>query len=131
MEFFQGDVVYHKKTMCSYLILNECVIENRGIPAYAYSLLDNIVTTIWIRPKVEMEDGRFVLVTKTMPEMFSLLATRKALELEIKGIKVVKGTTVFIRAKRYLGIKGDRPTILKALTEHIEKCQADIMRTQI
>jgi hypothetical protein len=66
MRFKTGDVLRHLKTDRLYQVLlgpDVCCIEADRAPAYAYRLeMDATAAdpTVWIRPAVEMEDGRFV-----------------------------------------------------------------------
>lgn len=57
-EFKPQDVVEHYKGG-RYTILMLCKIEATGEPAYAYKGEDG---QVWIRPVVEMDDGRFTKV---------------------------------------------------------------------
>jgi hypothetical protein len=128
MKFYKGDVVLHKNGNEYKIISDTCVIEKDMVPAYAYSAGSDI---LWVRPKIEMEDGRFQLVIKSEVEMIILLRAKQALRLEVKGIKTRNKPSVYIQAKRMLNLKGDKQVVLAALEEYIDKCQVDRMRTQI
>lgn len=63
--FNKGDIAQHRKGGI-YVIIEtpeRCRIESENLPAYAYAPIDNTDGGIlWIRPKNEMEDGRFVKI---------------------------------------------------------------------
>lgn len=54
-------LVKHVKTGNNYLIDMHCVIEKGVVPAYAYSSILN-PSVKWVRPMLEMQDGRFELI---------------------------------------------------------------------
>lgn len=64
--FHPGDLLKHKKTGNIYVILDipaRVRIEATNTPAYMYRLEDaSEDDRVWVRPKDEMEDGRFDLV---------------------------------------------------------------------
>lgn len=62
-----------------------------------------------------------MIFTGNQIERARLLTLRKALELEIQGIKVIKGTTAYAVLKQH-GFKGSRKKILAEL---------DIIRKEI
>jgi hypothetical protein len=68
---FNGDqLIRHTKTGGIYQILftpAECLIETNCVPAYIYRLVDSPTAPVWVRPRDEMEDGRFVLVDEEEP----------------------------------------------------------------
>lgn len=60
MKFAKDDIVRHNKSGGVYVIDMHVVLERDQTPAYAYSLIyDRRI--VWVRPAVEMEDGRFTL----------------------------------------------------------------------
>lgn len=64
--FEQGDIVEHVATGGLYLITgtpDKVVIEATRAAAYTYRHLTESFV-VWVRPKTEMEDGRFVLYKK-------------------------------------------------------------------
>lgn len=61
-------IVKHVKTGNEYFIEMACLIEKDKIPAYAYSPVGKYAP-VWIRPKDEMEDGRFELVSRHYTEV--------------------------------------------------------------
>jgi hypothetical protein len=67
--FHTGQRVRHVRTGGVYAIIftpDECCIESSFLPAYAYRLVDNPKNgPVWIRSRVEMEDGRFEPVEET------------------------------------------------------------------
>ena len=58
--FREGDRVQHKNGQI-YEILGTCTIERSLTPAYLYAANDE---TAWVRPMVEMEDGRFTAISE-------------------------------------------------------------------
>lgn len=56
--FQPGQQVQHVKTGGYYKIICLAKIESTLADAYVYQALSN--QTFWIRPKTEMEDGRFI-----------------------------------------------------------------------
>jgi len=66
-----------------------------------------------------MANDMIVITGKENIEAYRILALRKRLELEIKGIRFRISTCAAI--KRQFGWKGQRKTILKKLNEYIEK----------
>jgi len=60
--FKPGSRLRHKKTGGFYKVVLLANIEASLEPAYVYESLQS--HDFWIRPKVEMEDGRFELVSK-------------------------------------------------------------------
>ncbi len=62
MAFILGQKLQHLKTGGFYRILHLAKIEATLEDAYVYEALIN--QTIWIRPKLEMEDGRFIPITE-------------------------------------------------------------------
>jgi hypothetical protein len=58
--FLPGQKLQHVKTGGFYRILHLAKIEATLEDAYVYEALIN--HTIWIRPKLEMEDGRFISI---------------------------------------------------------------------
>ena len=61
-EFKQGDVVRHLKTGNVYQIITDARLESTLEDVFVYRALAAEKST-WVRPKGEMQDGRFVLVT--------------------------------------------------------------------
>ena len=62
-KFKLGEVVLHKKTGNKYKILSEVLIEEGQVPSYLYFPVNNDGSggdQFWVRPKEEMEDGRFI-----------------------------------------------------------------------
>ena len=62
MAFKENDKIRHVKSNNVYFIVgtpHKFRIEKTNEPAYAYQ--KNRMSAIWIRPKAEMEDGRFQL----------------------------------------------------------------------
>lgn len=59
-KFRVGDCVVHCKSGTYYRIMALAFIEATLTPAYVYTQQDGMVT--WVRPRAEMEDGRFELV---------------------------------------------------------------------
>jgi hypothetical protein len=60
-EFLPGQKVQHVKTGGFYQIICLAKIEATLEDAYVYQALSNM--TFWIRPKAEMEDGRFIAIS--------------------------------------------------------------------
>ncbi len=73
-KFDRASVLRHIKSGGLYVIVlgpNMVKIEDTAQPAYAYRVLQNDGTpsgALWVRSQVEMEDGRFELVSKHNPE---------------------------------------------------------------
>lgn len=61
-EFKPGQLLKHLKTGGFYKVLYLAKIEANLADAYVYEALIN--HTIWIRPKEEMQDGRFLPIEK-------------------------------------------------------------------
>jgi hypothetical protein len=61
-KFQVGDQLQHFKTGGSYRIICLAKIEANLEDAYVYEALIN--GSYWIRPKTEMEDGRFIRVNE-------------------------------------------------------------------
>jgi len=59
--FLPGDTVIHSKGG-RYKIIDRCFIESTLTECYAYREISS--SLIWIRPVLEMEDGRFKLCIK-------------------------------------------------------------------
>lgn len=59
-KFQAGDQLKHVKTGGFYRVLCLASIEASLEEAYVYEALSN--GTYWVRPKTEMEDGRFVRI---------------------------------------------------------------------
>ena len=53
-------------------------------------------------------------------DMYHLLTLRKALELEMKGLKVSRGRTAYSAIKHMFNIKGSRQKVLNIFNEIIE-----------
>lgn len=69
MKFKNNDVLCHIKSGGMYTVVGTPEfyrIESTGEPAYAYTAMwGRNVGVIWIRGQQEMEDGRFVLQSRT------------------------------------------------------------------
>lgn len=63
-KFKPKSVVLHKKSGKIYTVMAKVKVEKTLQDAYAYYRYDNDGTEpiVWIRPKDEMEDGRFTLL---------------------------------------------------------------------
>ncbi len=59
-KFQAGDRLQHLKTGGFYRVIGLAKIEATLEDVYVYEAVSN--NTLWIRPKAEMEDGRFVRV---------------------------------------------------------------------
>ena len=57
-KFYPGQQLKHVKTGGLYKILHLAKIEATLEDVYVYEALKN--QTVWIRPKAEMQDGRFI-----------------------------------------------------------------------
>jgi hypothetical protein len=60
--FKPGNTLRHKKTGGFYKIVLLANVEANLEPAYVYESMQS--HDFWIRPKVEMEDGRFELISE-------------------------------------------------------------------
>jgi len=60
--FKPGSKLKHKKTGGFYKVVLLANVEENLEPAYVYESLQS--HDFWIRPKAEMEDGRFELITE-------------------------------------------------------------------
>lgn len=64
-KFRVGERLRHVKSGRIYRIVDlptRMRIEATAAPAYSYCLADSPDITLWVRPQVELEDGRFVSV---------------------------------------------------------------------
>ena len=59
-KFQAGDRLQHLKTGGFYRVIGLAKIEATLEDVYVYEAVSN--NTLWVRPKAEMEDGRFVRV---------------------------------------------------------------------
>lgn len=59
-KFQAGDRLQHLKTGGFYRVIGLAKIEATLKDVYVYEAVSN--NTLWVRPKAEMEDGRFVRV---------------------------------------------------------------------
>lgn len=65
--FPRMSLVRHKKTRGLYRIFMDPTyarIEATNLGAYGYCAEGQLDATLWVRPRAEMEDGRFELVTE-------------------------------------------------------------------
>ena len=53
-------------------------------------------------------------------DMYQLLTLRKALELEMKGLRISRGRTAYSAIKQMFNIKGSRQKVLDIFNEIIE-----------
>ena len=56
-------------------------------------------------------------------DMYQLLALRKALELEMKGLRMSRGRTAYSAIKQMFNIKGSRQKVLNIFNEIIKEQQ--------
>ena len=56
-------------------------------------------------------------------DMYQLLVLRKALELEMKGLRMSRGRTAYSAIKQMFNIKGSRQKVLNIFNEIIEQQQ--------
>ena len=128
MKLYPNDKVIHKKTQGRYVIATECIIEKDAVEAFAYIKVGEDV--IWVRPKSEMEDGRFELVVKSDIEMIQLATLKEALKLEVKGLRRKGKPSAYIILKRMLMIPGDKEKVLDSVLKYIKKCEDDRERAK-
>ena len=56
-------------------------------------------------------------------ELYQMLVLRKALELEMKGLKMSRGRTAYSAIKQMFNLKGNRQKVLDTFNEIIEQQQ--------
>jgi hypothetical protein len=59
--FAPTDIIQHVKSGDTYTIVGRCTVEKTGVECYAYRGADG---RMWIRPEMEMDDGRFILLSR-------------------------------------------------------------------
>ena len=65
-------------------------------------------------------DEAIVLKTPEAIEFFRLAQLKAVLSLEIKGLKVWRGQSAYVRAKKLYGLKGSRQSVLTQLTKMVD-----------
>jgi len=71
-----------------------------------------------------METTGSVMVTQ--PELFNMLAQKAALRLEIKGLKMSRGS-VYAHIKRTYGLRGNKQSVYTQFCELVEKAKGEVI----
>jgi hypothetical protein len=61
----------------------------------------------------------------SQPEMFNMLAQKSALGLELKGMKMSRGS-VYAHIKRTYGLKGNKQSVYTQFCELVEKYKGEV-----
>lgn len=61
----------------------------------------------------------------SQPEMFNMMAQRSALKLELKGLKMSRGS-VYAHIKRTYGLRGNRQSVYTQFCELVEQKKGEV-----
>ena len=61
----------------------------------------------------------------SQPEMFNMMAQKQALKLELRGLKMSRGS-VYAHIKRTYGLRGNKQSVYTQFCELVEKRKGEI-----